>query len=70
MRVLAVILAAATLCGCITKVDAPTVRPWEGRYDSKEKAEKAVEQIDLKKGESVWILSSSTMKRLLKATKE
>ena len=28
-------IAATTLCGCITKqMEAPVVRPWEGRYES------------------------------------
>ena len=29
-------IAATMLCGCITKqIEAPVVRPWEGRYESR-----------------------------------
>ena len=64
-------IAATTLCGCITKqMEAPVVRPWEGRYESGKAAVAAAQTIQLEKGESVWLLSSSTLKRLLKTTKE
>ena len=64
-------ITAITLCGCITKqIEAPIVRPWEGRYESKKAAVTAAQTIQLERGESVWLLSSSTLKRLLKTTKE
>lgn len=64
-------LAAALLCGCVhEQTEIPVVRPWEGRYESGKAAVQAAQQIELEKGESAWLLSSSTMKRLLKATKE
>lgn len=64
-------IAAITLCGCITKqIEAPVVRHWEGRYESEKAAVAAAQTIQLEKGESVWLLSSSTLKRLLKTTKE
>ena len=64
-------IAAATLCGCVTKqIEAPVVRTWEGRYESRKAAVTAAQTIQLENGESVWLLSSSTLKRLLKTTKE
>ena len=64
-------IAAATLCGCVTKqIEAPVVRTWEGRYESRKAAVTAAQTIQLEKGESVWLLSNSTLKRLLKTTKE
>ena len=64
-------IAAATLCGCVTKqIEAPVVRTWEGRYESRKAAVAAAQAIQLEKNESVWLLSSSTLKRLLKTTKE
>ena len=64
-------IAAATLCGCVTKqIEAPVVRTWEGRYESRKAAVAAAQTIQLEKGESIWLLSSSTLKRLLKTTKE
>ena len=60
-------IAATMLCGCITKqIEVPVVRPWEGRYESREAAVAAAQTIQLEKGESVWLLSSPTLGRLLK----
>lgn len=70
MKIL-VAAAAVVAGGCITtQIEAPVVRPWEGRYESQAAAAKAAETIRLEKGESVWLLSNSTLKRLLKTTKE
>ena len=69
MKLLACAALTAVLGGC-TSIEAPTVRPWEGRYETKAAAAEAVEKMDLKKGESVWMLSNATMKRLIKETKE
>ena len=64
-------IAAATLCGCVTKqIEAPVVRTWEGRYESRKAAVAAAQTIQLENDESVWLLSNSTLKRLLKTTKE
>lgn len=64
-------IIAIALCGCITKqIEAPVVRPWEGRYESGKAAVTAAQTIQLEKGESVWLLSNSTLKRLLKTTKD
>ena len=62
---------AAISAGCVSEqIEAPTVRPWEGRYPSKSAVIEAASEIRLEKGESVWMLSNSTLKRLLKTTKE
>lgn len=62
---------AAAAAGCVTKqAEVSTVRPWEGRYSSKAAAAEAVSKMELEKGESVWMLSNSTLKRLLKTTNE
>lgn len=62
--------AIATACallaaGCISIVVDP-VRQWEGHYYTAEEVKVAVESISLHKGESVWILSDSTLARVLK----
>lgn len=51
-------------CGCET-IQVNTVRGWEGRYDTVQDAENALSGARLGKKESIWILSSETMKRLL-----
>jgi len=65
------LFVAAAAGGCATKqAEIPVVRPWEGRYESEKAAADAVRGMRLEKGESAWLLSNSTLKRLLKSTKE
>jgi len=63
---------ALALGGCVTttEIEAPVVMPWEGRYETEEAAAEAVGRVKLGRGESVWLLSNSTLKRLIKTTKE
>lgn len=66
MKALAVVAAALLIAGC--KTPQPIVEPtevWEGHYFDKAAAKEAVSKIILKEGQSVWILSNSTLKRLL-----
>jgi len=46
-----------------------TTKQYEGHYYSKESIEEAVKAINLQKNESVWILSNTTLKRVLKNNK-
>ena len=66
MKVLVVVAAILLISGCRTPY--PPVEPtqaWEGHYFGKAAAEDAVSKIVLNEGQSVWILSNSTLKRLL-----
>lgn len=66
MKVLAAVAAAFLIAGC--KTSQPIVEPtevWEGHYYSKDAAQESAGKIELKEGQSVWILSNSTLKRLL-----
>jgi hypothetical protein len=56
--------------GCVTKVDIPVAEPWEGRYPTVEEFRKKTESIELKNGQSIWVLSNGTMYRLLKKTEK
>jgi len=61
---------ALALAGCVTKtaqVDVQAVRPWEGRYEKLEDAQRAVLAVDFKKDKSVWILSPDTLRRVVLA---
>lgn len=69
-RVFIAVLAACLAGGCATQIEAPVVKPWEGRYDTEKNAREAVSKIKLERGESVWLLSNKTLKRLIKTTKE
>ena len=60
------IICAILFSGCITNIEVSTTKSWEGRYESSEDINRVVKTIELQKNESVWILSNSTLKRLLK----
>jgi len=64
-KALAAAFLGAACCGCST-LDVTTTRPYEGRYDDTAKAIKALSGAELKRGESVWILSNETLKYILK----
>ena len=55
------------LCGCET-LNITAAKPYEGRYSTPDAAAKALEGQKLEKGESIWILTNTTLKTLLKNT--
>lgn len=64
---IALILLLA-FCGCRSCKDIsiqPT-RQWENHYSSVEEFKAGTSDMRLDKGESVWVLSNSTLKRVLK----
>lgn len=61
-KILAFLLLAA---GCASAPKIETTKQWEGHYFNDTDAKTAAESIVLEKNESVWILSNSTLKRLL-----
>jgi hypothetical protein len=66
MKIYITLICVLLFSGCITNIEVPVTKQWEGRYDSVEDINKVVKTIELQKNESVWILSNSTLKRLLK----
>ena len=58
-------ILAAFAAGC-TSVEVPVVEPWEGRYSTVEEFRAKTDGLELKPGESVWVLSNGTMYRLLR----
>jgi hypothetical protein len=66
MKIYITLICVLLFSGCITNIEVPATKQWEGRYDSVEDINKVVKTIELQKNESVWILSNSTLKRLLK----
>lgn len=61
-KTLAFLLLAA---GCASAPKIETTKQWEGHYFNDNDVKAAAESIVLEKNESVWILSNSTLKRLL-----
>ena len=59
------IFALSILAGCATSPKVETTKPWEGHYFDTNSINAAIQKIQLEKKESVWILSNSTLKRLL-----
>lgn len=63
---LAGIMVALALSGCITDPKIETTEPWEGHYFTVEEAQQGAKSIQLRDGESVWMMSNKTLNRLLK----
>lgn len=61
--IFAVLIALIT--GCRT-TEIPVAEPWEGRYSTVDEFRHKTEGIELKNGQSIWVLSNGTMYRLLK----
>lgn len=60
------------MCGCISTTVEPvvqTTKTWENHYYSSEDARTALESVQLEEGESIWVLSNSTFKRVLSNVK-
>ena len=66
------IVMCLVLAGCSTKpsVDVYTAKPWEGRYSTPVEFYRATRSVELDRGESVWVLSSRTLERVLVETRE
>ena len=66
MKIYITLIYALLFSCCITNIEVPTTKSWEGRYESSEDINRVVKTIELQKNESVWILYNSTLKILLK----
>lgn len=58
--------------GCITvenKIECKPTEPWENHYFSVEEFKEKTQDIQLKDGQSIWVLSNETLKRVLKDIK-
>ena len=54
------------LYGCATtQLEVTTTRQWEGHYFTAREFHEATSQIDLQKGESIWVLSNKTLNKIL-----
>lgn len=56
------------MSGCINKVIIEPTKPWENHYYTVEEFKNGVKDITLNNNESVWVLSNTTLSRLLKNT--
>lgn len=53
-------------CGCISRnIEIQPTNAWEGRYSDRETALEALRGCRLERGQSIWILSNHTLKRVL-----
>lgn len=55
-------------CGCMHTVEINATKSWEGHYYDVESFKKAVENVQLDKNETIWVLSDRTLNRVLKNT--
>ena len=59
------VVLAEFAAGCVN-VQVPVVEPWEGRYSSMQEFREKTEGVELKNGQSIWVLTNGTMYRILK----
>lgn len=64
-KILFFIIVASCLFGC-KSIELPTTEPWEGRYSSVEEFKEKTRNIELRSGQSIWVVSNGTMYRILK----
>lgn len=68
MKNVIVAVMCLVACGCMstkTNIDIQTTRQWEGHFFSKEQIQEKIQTMDLKDGESVWIMSNGTLFKML-----
>lgn len=58
------------MSGCINKVTIEATKSWENHYYTVEDFKKGTKNLILDKDESVWVLSNTTLSRLLKNTEK
>ena len=54
------------LHGCYTDLSIVTTNSWEGHYMNEKEFYEHTQGIKLNKNESIWVISNSTLKRILK----
>ena len=54
------------LSGCMKTLEIPVVETWEGRYSTVKEFQEKTKDINLKDGQSIWVISNGTMYRILK----
>lgn len=61
-----VIALAMLLQGCATEPTIQSTQPWEGHYFTIEEFSNGTSGMTLSKDESIWVMSNTTLNRLLK----
>lgn len=67
MRLSIICALSLVLSGCMTEkiVDIQTTKQWEGHFFTKQQVYEKIENMNLEKNESVWIISNETLFRIL-----
>ena len=60
------IALAMLLQGCATEPTIQSTQPWEGHYFTVEEFNNGTSNVALGKDESIWVMSNTTLNRLLK----
>ena len=64
------IIATILLNGCMTEPKLEATKPWEKHCYTVEELKQNIENMQLDKDESIWIMSNHTLNRLLKNTRK
>lgn len=64
---LILVLSCILFPGCISQnnIEVSTTKQWEGHYFSEKDFYQATRDIQLQKGESIWVLSNKSLNRVL-----
>lgn len=68
MKYILGVILMIMLTGCVSTVTINTIKPWEGHYFSTNDFYNATKNIDLSENETIWVLSNTTLKQVLKQT--
>lgn len=67
IKITIAVFASLILCGCINQnVVVQTTKSWENHYTSVESFKNGTKDISLQEGETIWVMSNETLKRVLK----
>ena len=64
------IVAFAIFAGCLSDPKIESTKQWEGHYFTVDELKQKINEIDLDKDESIWMMSNHTLNRLLKNTRK
>lgn len=66
MKKIVAVCVMSIFCGCMSDPKLEATKPWEGHYYTTDELIEKSKTIELDEGESIWMMSNYTLKRLLK----
>ena len=70
MKQLLIVAMTTFFVGCLSDPKIESTKQWEGHYFTVDELKQKINDIDLDKDESIWMMSNHTLNRLLKNTRK